>query len=376
MSIIIGADIVPTKENEYFFREGEVLSLVGNEIKKILNDADYRVFNLESPLIDEASPIEKFGPALRADVSTVNGLKKMGVDLVTLANNHIMDQGIEGLASTIKTLDGNKIDHLGAGANLSQAQKPFVVNVRGKEIGFYACAEHEFSIAGGKKSGANPFDALESFDHVADLRKKCDFVVVLYHGGKEHYRYPSPMLQRVCRKFVEKGANLIICQHSHCIGCMEKYDGGTIVYGQGNFIFSECDGPTEQTSILVKLTDNLNVEYIPLAKTERGVQLAMGDLSKAILIDFNERSENIKQLGFIENEYRLFASKMLDNYILTCSGYAHKYLLRVLNKLTAYRLNKLFMSFFKRKEFLAIQNYIECEAHRELWLEGLKNIHR
>ena len=127
---------------------------------------------------------------------------------------------------------------LGVGENKTISAKPFVLSVSNKKIGVYACTEHEFSIAEDNKPGANPFDPLESFDHVSNLKKDCDYVIVLYHGGKEHYRYPSPMLQRVCRKFVEKGAGLVICQHSHCIGCEEKYLDGTIVYGQGNFIFN------------------------------------------------------------------------------------------------------------------------------------------
>ena len=69
---------------------------------------------------------------------------------------------------------------------------------------------------------------------------KCDYTIVLYHGGKEYYRYPSPNLQRVCRYMIEKGTDLVICQHSHCIGCEENYLSGKIVYGQGNFIF-DCD---------------------------------------------------------------------------------------------------------------------------------------
>src|SRR5690606_29065463 len=118
------------------------------------------------------------------------------------------------------------------------------------KIGFYVCAEHEFSIASVDSPGANPFDPLESLDHIADLKNECDYVVVLYHGGKEHYRYPSPYLQKVCRKMADKGANLVICQHSHCIGCFEVYKDSTLVYGQGNFIFNKHDNEYWKTSIL------------------------------------------------------------------------------------------------------------------------------
>ena len=374
MSILIGADIVPTESNKVYFDSGNMQDVLGADVLNFLGDADYRIFNLECPLVDSDSPIQKCGPNLRANVSAVNGLKSIGVNLLTLANNHIMDHGNAGLESTIIALEKEKISFLGVGNNRKAATKPFVFWANGKKIGVYACVEHEFSIADDNKPGANPFNSLESFDHVSSLKKKCDFVIVLYHGGKEHYRYPSPMLQRVCRKFIEKGANLVVCQHSHCIGCEEMYLHGTIVYGQGNFLFNTCDGPTEQTSLLVKVGDDFKVEYIPLEKIGHGVRLAKNECAKEILTDFYLRSEQIKKNGFVENEYAKFAKNMLKGYLLTCSGYRHSFLLRALNKLCRYKLTDFLINRYNKHELLAIRNYIECEAHRELWLEGLKKL--
>ena len=280
MTIIIGADIVPSVNNSSLFASGDIDLLVGGELQNVLNSAKYRVFNLETPLVDVPSPINKCGPVLRADCNTVNAMKKLNVNLFTLANNHVMDHDVDGLKSTIQTLQKNGISFLGAGKNLNEASKPYVAEVNGKRIGFYACAEREFSIAEKDSPGANPFDALESFDHLYSLKEKCDFIVILYHGGKEYYRYPSPMLQRVCRKFVEKGANLVVCQHSHCIGCEEKYGHGTIVYGQGNFLFDSCKNVFSQTSLLIQLNEDFSIEYLPLVKAEKGVRLATGAIAE------------------------------------------------------------------------------------------------
>lgn len=374
MSILIGADIVPTESNKAYFDSGNMQDVVGVELLDLLSNSDYRVFNLECPLVNADSPIQKCGPNIRADVSTVNGLKSIGVDLLTLANNHIMDHGNAGLNSTISVLEKENISFFGAGENLNAAARPFVFSVNNKKIGVYTCVEHEFSIAEVNKAGANPFDPLESFDFVSDLKSECDYVIVLYHGGKEHYRYPSPMLQRICHKFVEKGADLIVCQHSHCIACEEKYKGGIIVYGQGNFIFNTCDEPTEQTSLLVKVGDDFRVEYIPLEKYGCGVRLAKDEMAKIILSDFYQRSNQIKNAGFVEDEYSKFAKNMVNGYLLTCSGYSHNFILRLFNKLSRYKLTDFIVNRFRKNELLAIRNYIECEAHRELWLEGLKNV--
>ncbi len=372
MSIVIGADIVPSFSNSDLFTKGDVDTLIGRDLVQILNEADYRVLNLETPLVDVVSPIDKCGPSLRADCSTVNAIKKMGVSLLTMANNHVMDQGVRGLTSTIEVLKENGISYFGVGENLKNVLKFHVVNINEKKIGFYACVEHEFSVADEHSPGANPFDPLESFGHVESLREQCDFLIVLYHGGKEYYQYPSPMLQKVCRKFIEKGANLVVCQHSHCIGCEEKYGSGTIVYGQGNFTFDKINNPLSQTSILVKVNDDFSIEYIPLTKVEKGVRLAVGNDAENIMTAFRNRSEQIKEEGFVVKEYKKFAASKLKNYMLACSGYNHNRWRKILNRLTGGMISKKIASSYNKKELLAIRNYLECEAHRELWIEGLK----
>jgi poly-gamma-glutamate synthesis protein (capsule biosynthesis protein) len=373
MSIVIGADIVPSPSNSNLFTKGDVDTLVGHDLVQILNEADYRVFNLETPLVDDDSPIDKCGPSLRADCSTVNAIKKLDVNLLTMANNHVMDQGVRGLTSTTQTLKENGISYFGVGENLKNVSKSHVVNINGKKFGFYACVEHEFSVADEHAPGANPLDPLESFDHVISLKEQCDFVIVLYHGGKEYYQYPSPMLQKVCRKFIEKGANLVVCQHSHCIGCEEKYGSGTIVYGQGNFIFDKIKNPLAQTSLLVKVNDDLSIRYIPLTKVEKGVRLAVGNDAETIMTAFRNRSEQIKEDGFVTKEYKKFSSSMLKRYLLACSGYNHSMLRKILNRLTGGLVSKRIANSYNKKDLLAIRNYLECEAHRELWVEGLKN---
>ena len=370
MKIIIGADIVPTESNEEFFSAGNTEKLIGKELISLLQSADFRVFNLEVPLTDKETPIKKNGPTLLASTKTVAGIKKIGADLLTLANNHIMDQGKQGLDSTIDVLNKNAISYVGAGECLSKLKHSYVIKNRNYKVGIYACAEHEFSIAEENKAGANPFDPLESLDHINSLKKECDYVIVLYHGGKEHYRYPSPLLQKVCRKMVEKGANIVITQHSHCIGCEEKYRDGVIIYGQGNFLFDRSKSEYWQTSLLIQLKLNkhgINVEYIPLRKTDNAVRKADKDDGKSILKEFNERSEEIKNDKFIKQYYHKFAVEMQQVYINSLYGIG--LIFRMMNKLCGHKLEK---KVFERKKLL-LKNCIECEAHRELLLEGMKD---
>lgn len=370
MNILIGADLVPTDSNKELFKSGDAKALVGEGLLSMLTSASYRIFNLEVPLTEEERPIMKQGPNLIAPTTTVQGYKALGVDLLTLANNHILDQDASGLYSTISVLDEAGIAHVGAGNNLSEAEKPYVFSFAGKRIGVYACAEHEFSIATERTPGANPFDPLWSLDHVEELKKNVDFIIVLYHGGKEHYRYPSPNLQKVCRRLVDKGANLVICQHSHCIGCEEKYKDGTIVYGQGNFLFDDNESEYWQTSLLVSIDDSFNISYVPLRKNGNSVMYA--EDGEKILGEFRSRSEEIKKKGFIEENYGKFADEFLFNYLHKYSG-KEGTVFRGVNKLLDGKLRKSKLErIYDKKQRAALINYAECEAHRELLLAGLK----
>ncbi len=392
--IIIGADLVPTESNYELFKNGDAETLVGRELLEKLNHADYTIFNLEVPLTDEQHPIVKCGPNLIAPTATMKGLKAINPHFFGLANNHILDQGVEGLESTVKVLEAADIDYTGVGKNLAEAEKPFIKEIGGKKIGIYCCAEHEFSIATETEPGANPFDPLVSLDHVKALKRKADYVIVLYHGGKEHYRYPSPYLQKVCRRLVDKGADLVVCQHSHCVGCEEKYKGGTIVYGQGNFLFDDCDNEFWATGLLVEVEipdgigaadtgesswnslrlKDAKVSYIPIVKDGNKVKLADEKRSQEILDGFQKRSDEIKEPGFISKSYSTFAGQMEKEYLSRFSGaFSRNLFVRVLNKFTSYGFMK---KMYPVNSKVAIENAIDCEAHRELAIEAMRRCRR
>ena len=375
LHLFIGADIVPTRSNASLFASGELDSLLGSELLQLLRQADLNIFNLEVPLTDCAAPIPKCGPCLIAGTETVSAYQKMPAHFLTLANNHILDQGAQGLASTMQTLDAAGIAYAGAGHARAEARKPWIRQIGDQKIGIYCCAEHEFSIAPENCPGANPFDALESFDDVASLRKDCDYLIVLYHGGKEHYRYPSPNLQKICRKFVRAGANLVVCQHSHCVGCKEDYQDGTIVYGQGNFLFDDSDSEFWQTSLLLSVNDR-SVSYLPLVKRKNTVRLAHGQDAEAILRGFEERSAQILDEAFVREAYARFSQQLLSLYLGTFTQKRHRLLFRVLNKLTRGKWSARLPERLPMKYKLAVLNFVECEAHREALIAALRNTYQ
>ncbi|WP_295273878.1 CapA family protein [Veillonella sp.] len=378
MRIYIGADLVPTDINKALFENGNGEALVGKELYEILKQSDLNVFNLEVPLTDVETPIVKFGNNLIAPTKTIHGYKALEPIFLTLANNHSLDQGEEGLTTTLNLLKDQDIAHAGAGSGLKEAKKPFIFEKEGIRIGFYLCAEHEFTVASCHTMGANPFDVLESFDEVLALKEQCDYVIVLYHGGKEFYRYPSPMLQRYCRKFIDRGANLVICQHNHCVGSREDYNGGSIIYGQGNFIFNSefyiNHKEFVKDSLLIRVEatkDSFIVSEVPIRSTEMGTRQATESEADETLTAYKQRSENIKDAHFVAQAYKDFADTHIKRYLREFIG--RSCIIRAINALFGRKLMQLILG---KTSYLAIQNYLECEAHHELFLRGIKNINK
>lgn len=366
--ILIAGDICPTKSNYILFENAEVNSLIGEELEDIITNADYFVFNLEVPLTDKESPIKKAGPNLIASTQCINGLKAINGDFYGLANNHILDQGIGGLKSTIKVLQDNNITFCGVGKNLLDADQGIVVDVGGLKLGLYCCAEHEFSIATDGSPGVNPFDALYSLDTISGLKNVCDFLIVLYHGGKEFYRYPSPRTQKICRRVIEKGADVVVMQHSHCVGCEERWKEGRIIYGQGDFLFDHGEDEFLNNSLMLSIiiddANKFEIEYIPLKKNGVGVALSN---NKAIINDYLYRSKELLQDGFVSKKYGEFAEDLGNQYIYRIL-YAKRPWFRIKNRLSKYRLQET----YRGEVDMALLNYMECEAHNELMITAMK----
>ena len=373
--IIVGGDIVPTANSTMAFSSGNISELLDDSLIKLLTESDVRIFNLETPVTDKECPIRKSGPHLRAEPDTIKGLAALNPTFVTLANNHIMDQDIQGYYDTVDNLKKYGIKHLGTGNSIKEVEHSSVIEINGVKIGIYACAEHEFSIAADDRPGANPFSQAESYEHVKDLKQKSDVVIVLYHGGKEYYRYPSPNLQKYCRRFVDSGADLVLCQHSHCIGCAEEYNNGNIVYGQGNFLFDKYSNDFVDTGLLVEITINRqgkNVCYIPIFRSTPGTRSANEKQSKEILDEFYERSEKIKDSDFVKETYDQFAKDQYETLLMKFDIVSDGIFFKIINKMTGGRLRKHYFKKLLSRRSTYMQGVLQCEAWNELLLCCLK----
>lgn len=363
--IIIGSDICPLERNLALFQKGDAKRIF-NDLQAEFRDADLSVVNLECPLIERRTPIQKCGPVLGVDSSCINGLKQAPIEVVNLANNHILDHGPVGIQNTIDLCKRAGITTVGAGRNLDAARKIVVFDIDQVRIGILGVAEHEFSIATPDTAGANPYDAA---DYVRNVRENCnlfDYLLVLFHGGNEHYPFPSPRLRDTCHFLVEMGANAVIVQHTHCAGCYENFQGAHIIYGQGNLIFdfpgrerSGDEGFLVKLSIQRDLTATLNLIPYIQSKSLPGARKMDAEMTDGFLEKFEKRSEAILETGFVERQWINFCKQKKNEYLNRIYGHN-----RFFQKLL--RFNFFLKYFFTRRSILRLQNTIDCEAHREV----------
>jgi len=356
MKLLICGDTVPTAGSAPLFAAGDIDGLFG-KVADVFGENDHVVLNLECALTDGENRIRKCGPNLKGPVETAKTLKKAGVTHCTLANNHVLDFGVEGLKDTQKLLDEAGIVWFGAGENDETAMEPCFIEQDGVKVAILAFNEHEYTYALPDQAGAAPFEPFSAMVKVAEARKQADYVIVLYHGGKEYCEYPSPRLRNACHAMAKLGADAVFCQHSHIIGCMEKVGDSTIVYGQGNFHFVKyLDKPFWNKGLMAQVTlDNgLKVEFIPIVGNETGIDLAEGAEAKAIMDGFHKRSES-----FADGSW-------LDGWKAFVKEYAPQYINSVKN---AYDPEN-------ERGLEVFAHYLDCEAHLDMYHEIYQTWHK
>lgn len=373
--VVIGGDVCPVGRNEAAFVQGDARAIFRDLLDEFLS-ADLTMVNLECPLIERPTPIVKCGPVLGANSQCVMGLKNARFDVIGLANNHILDHGEQGLRNTIRVCRQAGMAVVGAGEDLTDAGRVFCCRVKDLRIGIMAVAEQEFSIATKHTPGANPLDLIEYVRVTKKLRDECECLIVLLHGGKEYYPYPSPALQRTCRFMVEEGADAVICQHSHCPGCYEPYQRGWIVYGQGNLIFDAMTRDQEQwiRGFLVRMDisadKTVEVTFVPYFQSDGqpGASRMTQDEEAVFLRQLEERAERIQREGFLENSWNEFCYGRRYAYFSTLLG--HCRLLRVLNRATHFT-----DILYPPRKRLGLANMVRCDTHREVLQTILAETH-
>lgn len=223
-------------------------------VKDLFQGDDLTVLNLETPVTYGGTVAEDKTFVFKSSPKALGEMAKAGVDAVNLANNHTLDQGVEGLLDTIQHLKDNKIKYVGAGSNSDEAYAPIYFERKGIKIalcGFSRVIPQADWAATKKNAGvAAVYDSTLAVKAIKEARKKADLVLVVTHWGKERVTKLEDHQTNLSHAFIDAGADLVIGGHPHVMQGIEQYKGKWVVYSTGNFIFTKSNDPkTWETAV-------------------------------------------------------------------------------------------------------------------------------
>ena len=223
------------------------------------------------------------------------------------------------------------------------------------------CCEHEFSIATETSGGSNPLNPIQQYYAIQEARAKADYVLVIVHGGHEHWQLPSPRMVETYRFFVDAGADAVVNHHQHCYSGYELYHGKPVFYGLGNFCF---DSPNHRNDfwnegymLMLHFGDDMKYELIPYRQCaeEPKVALIERDSFDSSIRDLNNIIENATKLEEETEKYYALSANQCSNIF---EPIRNRYYL-------ACKLRGWLPSLISKERKLHAKNLINCEAHRD-----------
>lgn len=371
MKLIITGDFCPYNRVQNLLEENKFEEIISKEVVDLFFKMDYNIVNLECPVIESTnSNIDKVGPSIKTTSKAFNFLNYLNVNIVTLSNNHIMDYGNEGLVSSIKGCQDASIKYVGAGESLEQAREPLFISDLNQKVAIINITENEFSTTHDCSPGANPLDLVNNYYDIKSAKDNSDYVIVIYHGGHEGYKYPSPRMKKIFRYFIDVGADLVVCHHAHCHSGYEVYKNKNIYYGLGNFIF---DWPSVYNKpwncgYFIEIDTVINkIDIHPYSQSSQSVTLTLLKEQEKLNFfdDLDLLNKVIQDDDKLNTEFSRLTSERLRSYLSALQPYPG-YLLS-----GAYRKGIL-PSLLSKPKMLSQLNMIRCEAHRDLYMASLK----
>src|SRR3989338_425418 len=229
----VGTKIVESGRNDLPF----------TELNELLASADITFGNLESPFSDTGPRVTE-GMVFKAEPEFIEGVISAGFDVLSIANNHSMNQGVYGVTYTIEWLSDHGMFPVGGGVDFSDAHagEMFQDGGTGDLVGFLAYSYTGYNDIFG---AANPVIAEMNIEQltrdVTDMKTRADIVVVSMHAGVEYVTQPNDQQMEFAHAAIDAGADLVIGHHPHWPQIYEPYQDGFIFYSLGNFVFEHWE---------------------------------------------------------------------------------------------------------------------------------------
>ena len=305
-------------------RGSNIANCIDANLLTLMRDADIFMLNNEFCYSERGTPIEGKKYAFRSKPSNVTILADMGVDIVSLANNHAYDWGPDALSDTVDVLNNAKVPFVGAGKDIYEAMRPAYFKANGKTISFVSATQIErLGNPDTKEATENSPGVLRTLDPekacrvIQNAKENSDFCVMYVHWGSENTDLVEASQRELAKKYVESGVDLIIGDHSHCLQGVDYIDDVPVFYSLGNYWFNSKTVDTGIAEIVLATNKDDNSQN----------DSSQGETS---LQDEADDSVYIKSAKFIPAIQRNFSTSIVDgsekerilSYLQGISNYA------------------------------------------------------
>lgn len=355
ISVIACGDFVATKPSVIKFSD---------ELRSLLQHSDIRICNFEAPIEGFGKAAPKSGPSLAQSKESPAFLEDVGFNVALMANNHIMDYGVEACMATLDSFKNSMA--IGVG-KAKDAYSFKTVSIKNKSIGLLAFCQYEFGIVESAtrndEFGVAWINSSDVCDTIRLAKSACDYVLVFPHAGLEDIDAPLPCWRRCYQNLIEWGADAVIASHPHVPQGWEIHNNKPIFYSLGNFYFDVLSGNQYwNKGLLVKLefADTIKFKVYNTKFLEDG----------SIVIDHSEQisthTEDIISLLSDEPRYFEYIDK---ECLMRYSIYTYS-ILRGIGGISWFNLGikhfcKLFLlSLINKRDRYTLLNILRCETHR------------
>lgn len=370
LRVLVAGDFAPRFRVATQIENGDYGCL--DEVRPIIQSTDYSIVNFESPVvIQNIEPLAKTGPNLRSTEKAMDCIAQAGFKCVTLANNHFRDFGQIGVENTINACAKYGLNYVGGGKDKREAIRILYKRINDQTLAIINYCENEFSICSDNYGGSNPLNPIKNYYDIREACKCADYILVIVHGGVEGYQLPTPRMVETYRFFIDSGVDVVVNHHQHCCSGYEIYKGKPIFYGLGNLSFDKINSSVLWQSgyfISICFEENISFEIYPYSQGSEknaGVVLLKEERRDLFFDKLCQVNEIISNTTVLEKKFKALVSSLTAHRLSELEPFRNKYV-------QALQIRGLLPSFVSSKTRYDTYDMINCESHREILLEVLK----
>lgn len=284
--------------SEYDNRSQGILGILSPSVVDNLTSSTLTIANNEFTVSNRGEKLPNKYYTFKASPQRLKIYKEMGVDLVTIANNHVYDFGKTAFLDMLDALDEYKIPHIGAGKNLEEASKPYYFIINGYKYAFLNANRSEKNILTPEATSTQPgvlrcYDPEYFTNLIKTTKKNSDYVIALLHWGKEDSHELEQVQKETSKIYIDAGADLIIGTHAHVLQGIDFYQDKAIIYNLGDFIFNNETKDTGIFQLKIEKDGTFKYYFIPAKESNEYTDLLTGKEKTRVLNEISSWSPNI-----------------------------------------------------------------------------------